>query len=108
MPTYHKLVRDKIPMIIEATGKSYRTRILENTEYIKELRTKLGEEVEEYLSAKTDDTAVEELADILEILHSLAKVHGKTMEDVEHVRQEKEVKRGGFQKGIFLIDVEDE
>ncbi|MFA9556732.1 phosphoribosyl-ATP pyrophosphohydrolase [Evansella sp. AB-rgal1] len=108
MPTYNKLVRDNIPNIIEKTGKKYQTRTLDEKEYINELKVKLGEEVEEYLQTVSDEHSVEDLADVLEIIHSLVKVHGTTMEDLEAVRKEKETKRGGFQERIFLIDVEDE
>lgn len=44
MPTYNKLVRDKIPHIITSSGKECRTRILDPEEYKQELRTKLQEE----------------------------------------------------------------
>jgi predicted house-cleaning noncanonical NTP pyrophosphatase (MazG superfamily) len=42
MPTYNKLVRDRIPEIIERTGASFNTTILSGTEYIKELK-KIGD-----------------------------------------------------------------
>lgn len=41
------------------------------------LKNKLMEEFEEYKEANSDEAALEELADILEILHALAKVHAK-------------------------------
>ncbi|WP_175639281.1 nucleoside triphosphate pyrophosphohydrolase [Metabacillus schmidteae] len=107
MPTYNKLVRDKIPEIIEASGKEFRTKQLNEDEYIKELRTKLDEEIIEYQEANTDEQALEELADVLEIIHSLAVVHGSNFEAVEEIRKAKQIKRGGFQEKIFLIDVED-
>ncbi|MDQ0253367.1 putative house-cleaning noncanonical NTP pyrophosphatase (MazG superfamily) [Evansella vedderi] len=108
MPTYNKLVRDKIPNVIEATGKSFRTRNLDEEEYIKELKLKLAEEVGEYQATLDDGQAIEELADVMEIVHALARVHGSTIEEVDKVREEKANKRGGFQERIFLIDVEDE
>ncbi|CAG7658380.1 hypothetical protein PAECIP111802_07027 [Paenibacillus allorhizosphaerae] len=40
MPTYNKLVRDRIPEIINNRGASCNTRILDETEYMAELRTK--------------------------------------------------------------------
>lgn len=40
MPKYNKLVRDQIPKIIEETGKKFSTRILDDNEYIKELKKK--------------------------------------------------------------------
>ncbi|WP_209121156.1 nucleoside triphosphate pyrophosphohydrolase [Alkalihalobacillus sp. BA299] len=108
MPVYNKLVRDKIPAIIESAGKGYRTKQLDEVEYIKELKIKLTEEIAEYQEATTDGQAIEELADVLEIMHSLAKVHGANFEEVEAIRQKKAEKQGGFQDKIFLIDVDDE
>ena len=52
--------------------------------------------------------AIEELADLLEIMHALAEYHGSSIEEVEKVRQEKADKRGGFKEKIYLIEVEDE
>ncbi|WP_216830319.1 nucleoside triphosphate pyrophosphohydrolase [Alkalihalobacterium elongatum] len=108
MPIYNKLVRDKIPAIIEAAGKGYRTKQLDDVEYIKELKIKLTEEMAEYQEVQTDGQAIEELADVLEIIHSLATVHGANIEEVEAIRKKKAEERGGFQEKIFLIDVDDE
>ncbi|WHY73787.1 nucleoside triphosphate pyrophosphohydrolase [Fictibacillus enclensis] len=108
MPTYNKLVRDKIPEVIAKTGKSFNTTLLENDEYIKELKKKCYEELDEYASAESNEHAVEELADLLELMHALAKVHRSDISEVERVRKEKAEKRGGFEKRIFLVDVEDE
>jgi predicted house-cleaning noncanonical NTP pyrophosphatase (MazG superfamily) len=108
MPIYNKLVRDKIPMIIEKTGKTFTTRVLSDEEYIEHLRKKAFEELEEYMSVENDETAIEELADVLEIIHALAEYHGASIEEVEEVRAEKAEKRGGFKEKIFLIEVHDE
>ncbi|MBG9586088.1 nucleoside triphosphate pyrophosphohydrolase [Cytobacillus firmus] len=107
MPIYNKLVRDRIPEVITRNGKTCSTRILDNEEYIEELKKKSFEELEEYVKAQTDEEAMEELADILEILHALAKVHGSTMRDVDDIRKSKVEKRGGFRDKVFLIEVED-
>jgi predicted house-cleaning noncanonical NTP pyrophosphatase (MazG superfamily) len=108
MPIYKKLVRNRIPEVIESTGKQFTTRILDNEEYIKELKSKSFEELEEYINAENDKNAIEELADLLEIIHALAECHGGSIEKVEEVRQMKAEKRGGFKEKIFLIEVEDE
>jgi predicted house-cleaning noncanonical NTP pyrophosphatase (MazG superfamily) len=107
MPIYNKLVRDRIPEVITRNGKTCSTRILDNEEYKEELKKKSFEELEEYVKAQTDEEAMEELADILEILHALAKVHGSTMRDVDDIRKSKVEKRGGFRDKVFLIEVED-
>lgn len=108
MPVHNKLVRDKIPEVIEKSGKQYRIRTLNDHEYIIELKKKLGEEVEEYLNAKNDVEAVEELADVLQLIHALAKIHNSNIDQVETIRIDKANKRGGFQDRVFLIDVDDE
>ncbi|HLS23197.1 MAG TPA: nucleoside triphosphate pyrophosphohydrolase [Pseudogracilibacillus sp.] len=107
MPIYNKLVRDKIPQIIEASGKQFTTKILSDEAYKKEARKKLQEELDEYNDAKSDEDALEELADILELIYALAKVHGTTIDEIEQIRAEKAEKRGGFEDKIFLLEVED-
>ncbi|MCM3691492.1 nucleoside triphosphate pyrophosphohydrolase [Neobacillus niacini] len=108
MPIYNKLVRDHVPQVIESTGKQFSTRILNDEEYIKELKNKSFEELQEYVNADNDVNAIEELADLLEIIHALATCHGASIEEVEEVRRKKAEKRGGFEEKIFLIEVEDE
>jgi len=107
MPIYNKLIRDRIPQIIMKQGNTLSTRILDNEEFLNELRTKLVEETNEYLEAESSAEAVEELADIMELLYALAEVHGVTSEMLEQIRAEKAEKRGGFKERIYLIAVED-
>ncbi|KAA0566618.1 nucleoside triphosphate pyrophosphohydrolase [Bacillus sp. CH30_1T] len=107
MPTYNKLVRDKIPQIIESKGKEYSTKVLNDEDYIKYLKEKAYEELDEYCAAETDGEAVEELVDLLEVVRALAKQHGSTFEELESVRKDKAVKRGGFHEKVFLIEVKD-
>ncbi|ARA99447.1 MULTISPECIES: nucleoside triphosphate pyrophosphohydrolase [Geobacillus] len=108
MPVYNKLVRDRIPAIIEQAGKTFTTRILNEEEYKKELQKKAFEELEEYVQAMTDEAAIEELADVLEIVHALAACHGASIEQVEQIRVKKAEERGGFREKIFLVEVRDE
>jgi predicted house-cleaning noncanonical NTP pyrophosphatase (MazG superfamily) len=107
MPTYNKLVRDKIPQIIESKGKEFSTKILNDEDYIKYLKEKAYEELDEYCAAETDGEAVEELADLLEVVRALSEKHGSTIEEVETVRKDKAEKRGGFEDKMFLIEVKD-
>ncbi|RCW52048.1 nucleoside triphosphate pyrophosphohydrolase [Paenibacillus prosopidis] len=107
MPIYNKLVRDRIPEIITKQGLTLTTRILETDEYLTELRTKLQEETSEFLAAESSSEAIEELADMLEVIHALADAHGASVQELERIRAEKADKRGGFKDGIYLIEVED-
>lgn len=99
--TYNKLVRDRIPEIIEASGKQCRTEVLSDDDYLKMIDRKLDEELAEYHK----DQNIEELADLLEVLRAAAVARGYTLEELEQVRSEKAAKRGGFEKRFFLKEV---
>lgn len=98
MKEYNKLVRDNIPEIMIKNNAKPITRILSDEEYIKELNKKLLEEVNEYLS----DENVEELADIEEVLLAILKYKNVSETEFNNIRQQKVLKRGAFNKRIFL------
>lgn len=99
---FNKLVRDNIPDIIASNGEESITRILADDEYRTELYKKLLEEANEVISSNNSDETLEELADVLEILSSIAELNNKTLDDVVEVAKQKRIKRGGFEKRIFL------
>lgn len=101
---YNKLVRDHIPEIIEASGKTCSTEILSDNEYLRMIDAKLDEELAEYHK----DQNIEELADLIEVIYAAAKARGYTLEELERVRAEKAAKRGGFDKRILLKEVIEE
>lgn len=104
--TYNKLIRDKIPEIITMTGKQAKTTTLSDEDYVRELQKKTKEELQEYLTSENDQEALDELADLLELIHALAKVHGSSIEAVEEAREAKTAQRGGFDEKVFLKEVE--
>jgi len=99
---YNKLVRDKIPEIIQADGKALKTRILSDEEHLEALIKKLAEEYEEFKEAKN----VEELADLHEVLLALADALNIPRQQLEEVRRDKAAKRGAFKQKIYLESVE--
>ncbi|AJH72628.1 putative phosphoribosyl-ATP pyrophosphohydrolase [Bacillus cereus ATCC 4342] len=105
MPSYNKLIRNKIPQIIKANRKTPTTRILPEDEYIKEICKKTEEELTEYLEANTKEHKLEELSDLLELINALAEYEGTTLEEIDKIRKKKAAERGGFQNRIFLKDV---
>ncbi|WP_413366495.1 phosphoribosyl-ATP pyrophosphohydrolase [Lysinibacillus sp. 3P01SB] len=107
MPTYNKLIRDRILEIIEAGGSSYNARTLAPGEHLTEIKKKLYEEVKEFDETTDETGALEEMADVLELLHAALKVYGKSFDELEAARVKKKEKRGGFDQGLYLIDVED-
>lgn len=98
---YNKLVRDRIPDIIEASGKSCVTEILSDEAYLRMVDAKLDEELAEYHS----DQNIEELADLLEVIYAAAMARGYTLEQLESVRAAKAEKRGAFANKILLKEV---
>ena len=105
MPTihYHKLVRDRIPEIIESSGKRCVCSILSDEDYLIMLDTKLNEELAEYQESKS----MEELADLLEVIRAVAAARGSSIEEVESIRKAKAAARGGFEQKILLEEVSD-
>lgn len=99
--SYDKLVRDRIPEIIAASGKQCTTEILSEEQYLKKLDAKLDEELAEY----HQDPNIEELADLLEVIRAAAIARGYSVDELERVRAEKAAKRGGFEKRILLREV---
>ena len=101
--TYNKLVRDRIPEIIEQGGNRCRVEVLSDEDYLRMVDAKLDEELAEYHA----DGNVEELADLLEVIYAAAAARGHSREELERIRAKKAEKRGGFEKKIMLIDVEE-
>lgn len=99
---YNKLVRDKIPEIIESDGEIAFTHELNDSDYRFELYKKLSEECKEVVTSKTSKEILEELADVLEVLRTIACLEGYNLEDVVEIADEKKRKRGGFYKKIYL------
>ena len=102
--TYHKLVRDRIPEIIESDGKICVCETLSDEDYISLLDQKLDEELAEYQESKS----LEELANLLEVIQAVVKARGWTLEKLEQVRANKAANRGGFEKKILLNEVQED
>lgn len=100
---YNKLVRDRIPEIIEASGKKCSVRTLSPEEYQRAVDAKLDEELAEYHKEQN----LEELADLLEVLLAAAAARGCSAEQLEQIRAEKAAKRGGFQDRLYLLEVQE-
>lgn len=100
---YDKLVRDRIPEIIAGTGENPVWDILPPEQFADSLAVKLTEEAGEYLESRE----IEELADVVEVIRGILANSGHTWDELEEIRRKKAGERGGFEKGIRLIRVED-
>ena len=102
--TYNKLVRDKIPEIIRASGKRCVVATVSDEDYLRLLDQKLEEELAEYQDSK----AIEELADLIEVIAAAAVARGCSWEELMQIRDRKRSERGGFEDKILLLNVQDE
>jgi predicted house-cleaning noncanonical NTP pyrophosphatase (MazG superfamily) len=100
MKIYNKLIRDKIPHIIEANGSEYEVRVLDQEEYRIKLNEKLQEELLEY---RESDDDINELADLVEVIYAIVESKGHTIEEFEKLRLFKREVRGGFEQKLLLI-----
>lgn len=122
---FNKLVRDRIPYLVELSGRKVFSKVLTDEEFIKELHKKAQEEIielEEAIKKDKIELITEELADVLLIHHTfkklkinslrLEKVVKKTQEKfnisktkLNRVYKLKNKERGQFLKKIYLIEV---
>lgn len=99
---YDKLVRDKIIDIIKADGKKVDYEIMDRKEHLYYLNQKLEEELEEYLESKS----IEELADLVEVVYGILYLKSVDIEEFDSIRRSKKEEKGGFERGIKLLEVE--
>ncbi len=102
------LVRDKMPERIKKLGGYVNVQTLNPQDYLHYLKLKLQEETDEILAATTPKDVKEEIADVLEVLHALAKKYGLLWEHIEKKRLHKLGERGGFNKALYAEFVEAE
>lgn len=101
MPKYDKLVRDKIPDILDGQGLRYSIREAKGDDKKYYIQQKLLEEVNEFLV----DPSIEELGDIQEVITGLLEVYGWKQSELDLQVLSKRNKRGSFYKSIILEEV---
>jgi predicted house-cleaning noncanonical NTP pyrophosphatase (MazG superfamily) len=99
---YSKVVRDKVPSIIERRGERVEKVRLTGEAFVTALQRKLVEEALEARDARSGHELIGELADIEEVIRALSKVVKFDLNDVEVERKSKRKKRGGFDRGLML------
>lgn len=99
---YAKLVRDKIPEKIKKSGGKVSQKILGINNYISELKKKLIEESEELISTKTTKDALDEIADIQELIDMLLIALNYKARDLKKIQKDKNKKNGSFKDRIYI------
>lgn len=103
---YNKLVRDKIPEIIKVNGKLASVSVLDGPEFKAALKQKLLEEAQEVAGAP-DDELIDELADVMQLVESIAKAYQINVSAIEKHKAEKAKERGAFDKRLRLDSIEE-
>ena len=101
---YNKLIRDRIPEIIESSGKKAIVEKIKGEELLNLLNKKLFEELKEY----EESGEVEELADLVEVVQAILDYKKISIEDFNRIREKKNESRGAFKEGLLLIEVVEE
>jgi len=101
---YDKLIRDKIPEIIEAEGKTCQVRQVSQEELRGYAFKKLREETEEFI----ENPCAEEAADLMEILNFICHRMGIRDHSILAETTAKRVSRGAFEFGFILDWVDEE
>jgi len=102
---YDKLVRDRIPEIIQSQGHRPITRVLDDASYKAALLAKLAEEASEAQAAAAEDLPAE-LADVLEVIKALVSALGMSWAQLLGLAADKRTRNGGFEGRVFLEFVE--
>lgn len=98
-----KLVRDKIPEIIEADGKTCKYITANPKEFPGFIYDKMREELDEFM----ENPSVEEAADIMEAFGALLSTHDIEWCEVAQHANKKAWERGKFENGTILLEVID-
>jgi predicted house-cleaning noncanonical NTP pyrophosphatase (MazG superfamily) len=99
-----KLVRDKIPEILEEKGITPVVRVVTSTELDNFLRAKIVEESQELFESGD----FEEIVDILEAIDALIELRKIDRAMLDLQRETKKLYRGGFKHGYVLTQESDE
>jgi predicted house-cleaning noncanonical NTP pyrophosphatase (MazG superfamily) len=108
MTLYNKLIRDKIPQIIEQSGSTYAIATYSDADYLEALKQKLVEEAQEASLASSQDELVTELADLFEVIDALLETTGIERETVIQKQRLRREERGSFRDKIELLWIEKE
>jgi predicted house-cleaning noncanonical NTP pyrophosphatase (MazG superfamily) len=101
---FRKLVRDDIPRKIRESGEKVLLAKIRKEDTRSALIVKLIEEAFELKAAQTPDEVSEELADVLEVVKSLAEAANVDWKEVQDIAQKKREERGSFKDSIVLME----
>ena len=99
---YNKLVRNRIPEIIQVSGKRCGIKTMPEAEYRQALLQKLVEESQEACEAAPEELLTE-LADLQEVIAALLAAWHISPEKVQQIQDQRRAERGGFEQRLKLL-----
>ena len=105
MKIYNKLVRDRIPEIIQKEGNTADIIILSEESFIQAIKEKLIEEANEVCNAQNRDDILSELADLQEVMDTIKQLYNINTLEVNTIQAVKALQRGKFEKRLYLKSV---
>ncbi len=100
--SFEKLVRDRIPFLMQESGTEPEFRIARAREIASLMRQKIWEELDELMRARKREKIIEESADVLETVEAYCALHGITMDEVMRAKKQKLKEKGGFEKRFVV------
>ncbi|MEO0350295.1 MAG: nucleoside triphosphate pyrophosphohydrolase [Cyanobacteria bacterium P01_A01_bin.15] len=100
--TYNKLVRDRMPEILESQNIRYAVEEMKQAEYYQALWHLLDEKVQAAVKM-VDDDLMKELADILEVVYAIANVQNIQRNQLQACQMQRHLDQGAFEQRIKLL-----
>lgn len=101
-----KLVRDKIPQIINTNNGKCQVKILNNAEYKQALKVKLREEAQEVFETDNKQDLVEEIADVYEVIEAIIQANNLSLDEINAIKKNKAQIKGKFVAKLQLISLD--
>ncbi len=103
---FNKMIRDRLPQMMQNTGINVVGHWMERNEYRQRLKAKLVEEVDEVCAAIDPKNLSEEIGDVLEVLKALARHHDLDFSQVMASAEQKTEEKGGFCNPLCIDYIE--
>lgn len=120
---YNKLVRDNIPEMIVADGKTCKYRQANETERLDYLKAKVQEELDEFKETYKKDSLTNMQKELVDLITATLSYIGEKQNHIPYCDEDYEINadieelidyyrckledKGGFKKGYILLEVED-
>ena len=104
---FYKLVRDKIPILIQSKGENVNTISITPEQTLELIKQKIIEEALEFFWETGNDNLMEELADIYELIRSASKIFDVNIDEIKAIADNKREKKGGFDSGVYLLETQE-